>query len=143
MENNKYYIPKIEEFHIGFEYECKLNDSSWVKNIYNKLSEINFEEFSISQNNIRVKYLDSDDIESFNFKYDEKLEEYVSNKTFLGLGCGDDSKIHIYYDELHRFMIYRKNNRGQENVIVDEMIINNINDFKKILKFTQLLDKLK
>ena len=27
----KYYTPKIEEFHVGFEYEVELNSGEWVK----------------------------------------------------------------------------------------------------------------
>lgn len=30
MEDNKYYTPTIEEFHVGFEYEI-LEKDKWVK----------------------------------------------------------------------------------------------------------------
>lgn len=37
MENNKYYLPKIEEFCIGFEYETKrIDEINWIKRIWIK-----------------------------------------------------------------------------------------------------------
>lgn len=37
-ENGKYYIPSIEEFHIGFEFEQNHSEYGWEKMIYNRLS---------------------------------------------------------------------------------------------------------
>lgn len=56
MNNEKYYTPKIEEFHVGFEYEAKeyledtdewseefakkaMNDLSWFNDDYCSLKE--------------------------------------------------------------------------------------------------------
>jgi len=63
----KYYTPKIEELHIGFEYEVKLNSGEWVKRELSTLSELNFEDWSVKQNDVRVKYLDIEDIESLGY----------------------------------------------------------------------------
>lgn len=62
MENNKYYTPTIEEFHVGFEYEIDYGDE-WV-------SETQFDGFLHNKKleNIRVKYLDKEDIESLGFE---------------------------------------------------------------------------
>ena len=72
---NKYYTPKIEEFHVGFEYEEK-SSGLWTKQVYNELSPILNKKLEddygvlydtiqdyINQEIIRVKYLDQEDIE--------------------------------------------------------------------------------
>jgi hypothetical protein len=70
--NNKYYTPSIEEFHVGFEYESQnINTGEWIKYSSKTLSDLllDFEvEFT------RVKYLDKEDIESLGFIYDNELK---------------------------------------------------------------------
>jgi len=76
MENNLYYTPTIEEFHIGFEYEKYDNriatyrennyiPTNWHKFKYDlksiRLSQLGTHLYSKT---IRVKYLDQSDIES-------------------------------------------------------------------------------
>lgn len=86
---NKYYSPKIEELHIGFE--CEIDQSEINKNfkwceyvigtdyenitIARAISEVN-------KNGIRVKYLDRQDIESFGFKFDATRSKVDGN--FVG-----------------------------------------------------------
>lgn len=93
---SKYYTPKISEFYVGFEYErfvTKRNTSEedcWDKiNMsvnYLILDEIDDE---IIVGDIRVKYLDKDDIESLGFKEESnnffKLRdsEYISLDSFV------------------------------------------------------------
>jgi hypothetical protein len=56
---NRYYTPEIEEFHVGFEYKLKGEDSIRVLStnctVDTELSE--------------VKYLDKEDIESLGWEY--------------------------------------------------------------------------
>lgn len=67
----KYYTPKIEEFHVGFEYELlyKLENDFWRKEKFHSKtlfwSEI---EDYLFKKQIRIKYLDKEDIESLGFK---------------------------------------------------------------------------
>lgn len=67
--NDKFYVPLIEEFHVGFEYEVLSLESDleacvfiYDKEVVNK--DINIEGLnqSISINKIKVKYLDKEDI---------------------------------------------------------------------------------
>lgn len=76
---NKYYTPKIEEFHVGFEYErkslsfekkftkgiiyAKFDNGIWDANIDFELSMLLDGAFEY-----RVKYLDKEDIESLELK---------------------------------------------------------------------------
>ncbi len=93
MDNEKYYTPTIEEFHVGFEYEefetkeltprhikkiCQACDMEFINAIFiDKLKSI-----------IRVKFLSAEDIESCGFKEIPKSEfsSYSSIKFILNNG---------------------------------------------------------
>lgn len=78
---NKYYTPLDEEFHIGFEYEALQderspnNNSSWSKCDILTPEELEHVGRNLWKNysELRVKYLDKEDIESLGF------EEYDIN----------------------------------------------------------------
>lgn len=78
--NEKYYTPKIEEFHVGFEYEMKyFSDSYWQKKVIGtNIFEVNWsgqdqEEYHmeslIESNKVRVKCLDRQDIEELGWVF--------------------------------------------------------------------------
>lgn len=85
MENNKYYVPDIEDIHIGYECELKLKENSktkWCKIIIEDGQDI--EEIVRSYcygipNDIRVPYLTKEQIEAegweteFNTSFDSVL----------------------------------------------------------------------
>ena len=70
----KYYIPKIEEFYVGFEYE-RMNGDRWEQDMLGiddmrsnrNCYENEIEEIFIGLRDVRVKYLDQEDIESLGF----------------------------------------------------------------------------
>ena len=81
----KYYTPKIEEFHVGFEFEKEWEDGSWSKEILevDELKDIEEEMLPIT----RVKYLDKEDIESLGFSIFEnktRYKKYKKNNYILG-----------------------------------------------------------
>jgi hypothetical protein len=107
----EYYTPVIEEFHVGFEYEAFLqqvkvletphqegNDwvypvenigYNWVKQEYKQDSFLEYdcidEEASyrnIYPSEIRVKYLDREDIESLGWEYDNNGEPYPEREPY-------------------------------------------------------------
>jgi len=96
MENNKYYAPKLEEFHSGFEYEYSYQGGEWINTTFDigagDISEMEgtYHEFSPNcpYTKCRVKYLDREDLESLGFA---ALEE--SKIAELGLGHRDN----LYY----------------------------------------------
>lgn len=106
MENNKYYIPKIEEFHIGFEYEYHehfgKDFGKWNKyTIENNTIISNISEL-IASGSIRVKYLDKEDIESLGFKctydnYPRELE--FNNGTYTIYWNPEEMKLIIHLNE--------------------------------------------
>jgi hypothetical protein len=69
MENN-YYTPSIEEFHVGFEFEVNC-DNDWIKESLYSNEQVNVLPF-MNTNNIRVKYLDKEDIENLGFTCEQK-----------------------------------------------------------------------
>ena len=68
MPVEKYYIPEIEEFHVGFEVETmssKTND--WVN--YTITVDDCLGTWDIFLTKTRIKYLDREDIESLGWKH--------------------------------------------------------------------------
>ena len=57
----KFYVPEIEEFHVGFEYEAKdlhhnLVDYIWIKEV-SPFGECYFSIDELLKGNVRVKHL--------------------------------------------------------------------------------------
>lgn len=77
--DSKFYVPDISEFHVGFEYE--IQSKSGIQIGYSKhsftgyIGPIDLE----LKNNIRVKYLDKEDIESLGWKF---IKQYPGTTNF-------------------------------------------------------------
>ena len=127
---NKYYSPKIEELHIGFE--CEIDQSEINKNfkwceyvigtdyetitIARAVSEVN-------KNGIRVKYLDRQDIESFGFKLFENMpSRFHYNKYELDVDYLN--VIRIEYDCNYIFKGKIKNKSELKKLLIQLEIIN-------------------
>lgn len=73
MEDNKYYVPELDDIHTGLEYEYLNSKGEWIKsddfsNEYDYECNPHYEiEKGIDNKKIRVKYLDRDDIEEEGF----------------------------------------------------------------------------
>lgn len=120
---NKYYIPELKEFFVGFEYEYITVNDEFVKNIYGSDKPEDTEQMDIGLikrilkeniGEIRTKYLDKDDIESIGFK-NIKDNLYKSIKTYLGVSTGDDKKLCILMNA-QDICIYYLSNRGEEYI---------------------------
>ena len=107
MSNNKYYTPSIEEFHVGFEHE-RMNGDRWEKDVlvagdmYGTIAkgyENEFEEIDKGMRDVRVKYLDQEDVESLGFKLLKNYsveQEYQSRIT-------DDSWYELNVDDKEEY----------------------------------------
>ena len=85
---SNYYTPKIEECHIGFEYEWKNDKGEWIKESSpESISEDRYEEQTYG---LRVRYLDQEDIESFGF------ENYVDRYRY---GEGNDTEYMLFHHQ--------------------------------------------
>jgi hypothetical protein len=144
MEENKYYTPNLEEFHIGFEYEYNYRNKGWFKNIlgcedltssndgfyehYNPFTE-EIEISNIRKTEFRVKCLDKEDIESLGFIQDENDSQWFDYKT-------------------ERYWIYKENEKDWRWIISDEESevsfagkIKNKSELKKIMQMLGIYEK--
>jgi hypothetical protein len=146
MEENKYYTPEIEELHIGFEYEIldlasteygkSPEKAIWNKeelktsDLYSSYKQDSYIETLASylkSENLRVKYLDREDIESLGWEHDE----YAYDKSDpYSLIIFDKEGIKLHYDvEDHTVTIHRK-----DDYMIRDIIIKNKSELKKVLK---------
>lgn len=135
---SKYYTPTIEEFHIGFEFEYKSKNDDWDKIDYNNwmhpredkylkhcteselLRSFNFIDQCIKRNELKVKYLDKEDIKSLGWEFIGKsIDIWFKKEGHFDLGWNahkiimhyglHDNKLHIYADDpgLNNYELFR------------------------------------
>lgn len=103
---DKYYTPELSEFHIGFKYEWLNENSDWV--VEETPKEISIDGFDEQTYGLRVKYLDSLDIESLGFVY-IKVDSYkypTFYKSGFGLKLMEDNLIEIVNITMNGFPRY-------------------------------------
>jgi len=139
---SNYYTPKIEEFHIGFEYEMFTPSFNPEGYRWKKMEfDCNTFEYMIdtedggerpfdmynegSKELIRVKYLDREDIESFGFNLDPSGERYYELGEYqLHVNSVDMNEMKIY---LSTITIY------SDSGVIFNGTIKNKSEFKKLL----------
>lgn len=157
---NKYYTPSIEEFHVGFEFEIhlmsvgglvildgatkevhRLSEADikvWEPTIYNNdvifgrpLSEI---QELISNSQIRVKYLDREDIESLGWLHtDRSIDDWFKWEQPIRLESGHRIKFIMHYG-YHDHKLTIKGDDGGGETCFFEGYVNNKSEFKKVMK---------
>lgn len=135
----KYYVPSIEEFHIGFEYEIHSSATGefntekrdYIKKVFNLARSLNEIAYYISnQPGVVVRRLDYEDIVACGFtksKYNDGKEYFYLNGFDL-VNCGNGW-----------FTIY-EDKGADEYVFRGE--IKNISQFKSLLTSLRILDDL-
>ena len=135
---NKYYVPKVDEFHVGFEFEegdyVDQPNEFWTKQICGKddTGDLQFYDDVIREGAIRVKYLDKEDIESLRF---EQIDDLPEPFTFR-------IKYKHYFAYLH---FYRIENEIPKIVIdsgegVFSLNIKNKSELKRLLVQLEIID---
>ena len=117
---DRYYVPKLNEFHMDFEYEYLDNDI-WYKA---KPTEISAKDFDLQTYGLRVKYLDKEDIESLGFI--DSIEFFTRNDIRCQLYLLPDNKVDIY-------------NHEGDNMFTG--IIKNKSELKKLLAQLEIYEK--
>ena len=136
MENDgKYYTPTIEEFHVGFEYEVKKEDS-WFRCFYSQGSLVDiyykynddFDSIDFEADTIRVKYLNKEDIESLGFKHE--VSDNAGGYWFKG-----NYTLNYYFkhSSLPNNLIITFDDYGN-NIVLFNGIIKNKSELIKLLK---------
>jgi hypothetical protein len=151
MEENKYYTPAIEEFHVGFEYEFKATyredtEAFWEKSTIDKNHDfLDRDGYSIADNpfreeddnhyvicpvEFRVKYLTPEDIQAEGFEM--LFEISPSGDTYF-----KKDKLTIWCD-FNRHMVRIHYNDDGNNIVLFQSLgerdIKNKSEFRKILK---------
>lgn len=130
--NSKYYIPKIEEFHIGFIYEylyeTNVNSKRWKTEEVIDTDLLAVFKEDIINNKVRVKYLDLEDIKGEGFTILEDNDKYIA----FVLKLNDYSYEGIYYlDEKILYFSYRYQYEDTMNI---KLVIKNKSEFIDFLK---------
>lgn len=148
MINQKYYIPNLEEFHLGFEYEFLEQHGSpnerWVKKELKYISDSENDMYLCDtfaalegydriylRNAWRVKYLDISDLESLGWKC---LTEFP-NGFNAGLFEKDKFRIAISFNT-HSLEVL-DTSRLDHNILF-QGYIKNKSEFKQLLKFLNI-----
>ena len=134
--NNKYYTPKIEEFHVGFEceWQSRVRNETWNKQISDTdLVSIAYDAIEHSdedepfEEQFRVKYLDKTDIEDCGWEGQKANSVYFTKDNYR--------LVHWISDAERTISIYETYDGGtQEECIVRKDKIKNKTEFIKVLK---------
>lgn len=160
MNDNKYYTPSIEEFHVGFRYEYNSKDfmslldgtaGQWKKENFHcgcgldGESEMNDIYNLIDRKSIRIKVLDRDDIEELGWKYEGKhwyyrgdeyysLQDPYENEVWYFLHVHDN---YAYYTILEGSLGSYSLEGSPREFCGD---VKNYNELKRIMKQTLRID---
>lgn len=142
---NKYYTPKIEEFHVGFEceWQSKIRNETWGKQIcdvdlinvaYDAIEHA--DEDKPYEEQFRVKVLDEQDILDCEFEYTNNDLDLIKKQ--------DDKTIRIRYrviDGEPHLRIYEKSSRSYKDEQLPIFIgkIKNKTEFLKLLKQLEII----
>jgi hypothetical protein len=145
MEENKYYVPTLEEFHPGFSYEAYNSNewffaeagSGWFKQTWEprrpalEMQAVNIE-YAIRKGWIKVKFLDNEDIgaEGFDEEFNEYGDVIFFDKNTFRLVINPDKSITI--KESYKYIRRGNNYIGFNTLFEGE--IKNKSEFQRILK---------
>lgn len=147
-EAKKYYTPSIEELiHAGFKFDVQVDPGVWVTFHWTEFSHIGAilkgqhtgsKEWCIAEkwksNDVRVKYLDRKDIESFEWMFVEKRDSRITGREISLYQLGEDGTIFIEYNTgTHLLLI----DFDGKNVFLGT--IKNKSQLKQILQWTRIL----
>ena len=142
--NEKYYTPEIEEFHVGFEYQI-FEDwdyypiKSWHNQVYGKDGDNQEGIGYVSEpmSDYRVKHLDREDIESFEFiKSGLAKDVFISKETHDIQGIGENYIIGINFKEGTDYVqvFYTRDEERAVGAILFAGRLKNKSELKRILK---------
>lgn len=141
----KYYAPDIAELYIGFELEHKnpMQENKWKKEVvdsdmWNIAYSTYEEEPEDYPNEIRVKYLDREDIESLGFT-DKHYDNIQSKDTFFKIKENNVYQITVYWNMLRNerenlIRIYKGKLHNYPYTEIFRGDIKNKSELKKLLK---------
>lgn len=148
---DKYYIPKIEDLHVGYECELELpithmfDEYKWKSVILNEADNFNFESPAfvytcLSCERLRTLYLTKEQIEAEGWEYleheDKNWLEFRRSKKRLGISPIDDAYFMVIYTPsvTKLLVVMRYISTGEEEAYYDGEC-KSVNEFRKILGY--------
>jgi hypothetical protein len=149
--NNKYYVPNITEFYVGYEFEVQASQNSqeWFKTKIEDNWKIGKESY-IKLNNdrpIRTKYLEGEDIRGLGFvNHYIKLKKFNTELHKIGYLKKTNGSLFIIEHFLFNksIKIYKESEYVKDGFEETEIKIlyqgkcKSINELKTILKFLEI-----
>ena len=149
MMEDKYYTPTIEEFHVGFEYyvdnKLYIITDVVLKLMLNAITEDTFEgkygqgTLRLNIDNVRVKYLDQEDIESLGWEHDYNLEPIPNRENdsvfygyILEQDGGETQYLLFHFNDGEVWIEKIINCAGQGNIFKGQL--KNKSELKRVLK---------
>jgi hypothetical protein len=137
---NKYYVPKIEEFYIGFECEFKnkMQSNKWETVICDQdMISIVYDRIEHSENfkdEIRVKHLDEQDIQDLGFTKETKHRYSISYS---------DVSYKLYFLQADAPMIikeFQPNDNYESAATIFNGTIKNKSELKRIMQMLKIIE---
>ena len=131
---NKYYVPDITEFRVGFGYEHLHSiNKEWINETVTPNNRLNCFEDYLSTNQIRVKYLDKSDIESFGFEFNKTFQNFI-----IVTDSNDTIFLNMYSD--YNVLIGKDYGMGCKESILFKGIIKNKSELQQVLKMIRVIE---
>lgn len=128
---SKYYIPEIEEFHVGFELDLFSEaERKWVDYVVSTDSDFVELGVSIIQRQARVKHLDQEDIESLGWVFNE-LQSSDQPYGWTAYQFGDNKYLELWAKE---FTVEIEETGPEGNQTRFDGKIKNKSELKRIMK---------
>jgi hypothetical protein len=122
-----YQTPKLSQFHIGFRYERRNHDNTWIKTEFTTKDNLAYFETCLNDGTFRTKSLDHDDIKEAGWEENETqssefLADYILGDFLLDIF---DSERGIRINLRHETVFFGK--IANYNKLIDVMEMLGIN----------------
>lgn len=147
---NKYYTPKLEEFYIGFEFETLDDNKGWQKSrlVSGRQLDQGIEIGTYNDTvNVRVKYLDKQDVEELGTEFNKEGFSKHLNVKYLGFNSEKHNIMVAHYLDINKISIATldpsKNpimlKTNWDDKQVNFIACKNKSELKKIMKMINIL----
>ena len=131
MQENRYYVPDIEELYMGYECELNYQKKEWYKPLYFDVSDLS--DINERMVEIRTKYLDKEDIESLKWKH------LVFGYQAISIDCigFNNGKYQLVWDEIHTKLRIRETVEIEGSEYYEILYFGtckSINELRKLMK---------
>lgn len=119
-----YQTPKLSQFHIGFRYERRNHDNTWIKTEFTTKDNLAYFETCLNDGTFRTKSLDHDDIKEAGWEENETqssefLADYILGDFLLDIF---DSERGIRINLRHETVFFGKIANYNKLIYVMEML---------------------